>query len=339
MTQEQIKRQMEQNSADWHTASDEKKEQLHAANVALAAKLDALTGGTSTFSGSSGTWDLSHSGSSSPQYTSPTLRSGYDYSADLEQLYQAKTESALYDLKQAYESNVLDLDRTEQQLAPTYQAARNQTASAAAIEKKNFGEYAAAQGLGSGAAAQAELSRGVALQGNLNALNQSEASDRADLQMQRSKLYSEYQNAIAKAKATGNANLAASLYQEMVRLDEADRETQLNQANLDYKAYESQRQAQRDQISDAQWEHEQDRLAERDEVADAQWEREQSYKETQSALEWAYKNNQQAFNNAMSRWKTLGYLDAASAKVLGLPAGTRTSDYVYQLARIVAMRR
>ena len=339
MTQEQIKRQMAQNSADWHSADEKGKEALHAANVSLAAQLDTLTGGTSQFQSGSGTWDLSQSGDNAPTYTAATLSGAGDYSSYLNQMYQAKTEKTLAALKQAYEANVLDLDYTESQLGGTYQTARNQTASAAAVGKKNFAEYAAAQGLGSGAAAQAELARGVTLQGNLNALNQSEAAERASIQLQRSKLRSEYNNAIAQAKATGDSDLAAALYQEMVRLDEAARQTALDQADLDYKQYQSEHQAQRDTISDAHWEHEQDYQAQRDDIEDQRYEEETDYQRQQDALKWARENDQAAFDNAMKKWQTLGYLDAASAKILGLPAGTRTSDQIYQTARIIAMQR
>jgi len=36
---------------------------------------------------------------------------------------------------------------------------------------------------------------------------------------------------------------------------------------------------------------------------------------------------QTAFDNALKRWKTLGYLDSESAKILGLPEGTKIMGY------------
>lgn len=339
MTQEQIKRQMEQNSANWHAVDDAGKEKLHAANVQLAAQLDTLTGAASGFDSGTGKWNLSRSGQDTPRYQAATLTGATNQSSYLQQMYAAKTESALADLKGAYEQNVLDLDHTETQLTPTYQTARNQTAAVSAVEKRNFAEYAAARGLGSGASAQAELSRGITLQGNLASLNQSEAGDRSEIQLQRSKLLSEYNNAIAKAKASGNAELASALYQEMTRLDEAMMQTELNQSNLDYKAYQSDLTAQRHQIDDAHWEHEQDYQAGRDQIEDQRYEDETNYQRQQDAVKWARETNQKAFDNAMAKWKTLGYLDAASAKVLGLPKGTRTSAQIYQTARIIAMQR
>ncbi|MGI6498141.1 MAG: hypothetical protein ACOX0U_04885 [Oscillospiraceae bacterium] len=350
MTQEQIKKQMAQNSANWHTADDSGKKKLHEENVALAARLDTLTGGNSGFDSGTGRWDLSRSGQNTPLYQAATLTGAKDQSDYLRQMYEARTESALADLKGAYEKNVLDLDHTETQLAPTYQAARNKTASISAVEKRNFAEYAAARGLGSGASAQAELARGISLQGNLTSLNQSEAADRSEIQLQRSKLLSEYNNAIAKARASGNTQLASSLYQEMTRLDEAMMRTELNQSNLDHRAYQSDLTAQRHQVDDAHWEHEQDYKSdqdqkswdyqtERDAIADQRYADETNYQRQQDALKWARENNRIAFDNAMAKWKTLGYLDGESAKVLGLPKGTRTSDQIYQTARIIAMQR
>lgn len=42
---------------------------------------------------------------------------------------------------------------------------------------------------------------------------------------------------------------------------------------------------------------------------------------------------QQAYKNALEKWKVLGYLDSESAKILGLPAGLHTSDYDYKKAQ------
>lgn len=50
-----------------------------------------------------------------------------------------------------------------------------------------------------------------------------------------------------------------------------------------------------------------------------------------------YENTRQkerdAISDALERWENLGYLDEESAKVLGLPAGTHTSDYDYKKAQ------
>jgi len=46
-----------------------------------------------------------------------------------------------------------------------------------------------------------------------------------------------------------------------------------------------------------------------------------------------YENGQTEIENALRKWEQLGYLDAESAKVLGLPEGTHTTDYDYKKAQ------
>ncbi len=144
-----------------------------------------------------------------------------DYSDYIKEMYRSKTAGNLAALKSAYKDNVAALDAAEEQIPGTYQAARNQTFGTSSQEKQNFAEYAAGNGLNSGAGGQAELARSVALQGNLNSINQEEANALADLELQRTQLTNEYNSAIASAKADGDYELANALYQESVRADEA----------------------------------------------------------------------------------------------------------------------
>ena len=53
----------------------------------------------------------------------------------------------------------------------------------------------------------------------------------------------------------------------------------------------------------------------------------------ESSREWNYKIQEDKIDAAINKWKTLGYLDEESAKILGLPAGLRTSDYDYKQAQ------
>jgi hypothetical protein len=111
--------------------------------------------------------------------------------------------------------------------APTDAASSEQS-------KHNFAEYAAANGHNSGAGGQAELSRSVALQGNLNSLNQAQADALTDLSQQRTQLASDYNSAIATAKADGNYELARALYKEKVRRQEAATAERQYQDSLQY---------------------------------------------------------------------------------------------------------
>lgn len=174
-----------------------------------------------------------------PIYTAEALPSASNYSSYLNDFYRAKEEAALAALEEAYNQNAAALDAAEEKLDPTYQTAKNQTAGTSEREKRNFAEYAAASGLNSGTSGQAELARGVTLQNNLNTLNQAQANAHADLELQRTQARSEYNAAIASARAEGEYQLAAALYQEAVRVDEALCSAALSQAGLGYQQYQT----------------------------------------------------------------------------------------------------
>lgn len=143
-----------------------------------------------------------------------------DNSDYIRQMYQAQTDAALASLKSAYDQNMAQLDRTAAQIPGTYQEARNQAAATSAQSQRNFDQAAAAAGLNSGASAQARLATTVARQNNIGALNTAEANALAEIELQRTSASIEYENAIAQAKANGNYELAAALYQEAIRVDE-----------------------------------------------------------------------------------------------------------------------
>jgi hypothetical protein len=154
-------------------------------------------------------------------YSGSSSSGSGDYSSYINEMYEAKQDAALAALEAAYDKNVAELDAQEDEIPATYQSARNQTAASSEQSKHNFAEYAAANGLNSGAGGQAELSRSVALQGSLSSLNQAQADALSDLSLQRTQLERDYNSAIATAKADGDYELASTLYQEKVRRQEA----------------------------------------------------------------------------------------------------------------------
>ena len=76
---------------------------------------------------------------------------------------------------------------------------------------------AVANGLNTGTTGQAALAQDVVLQQNLSQIDREQAEKTAAIDLQRSQLDTEYRNAIAKAEATGDAELANALYEEYVR--------------------------------------------------------------------------------------------------------------------------
>lgn len=139
---------------------------------------------------------------------------GNDY---LKELYAKKKAAELAALKSAYEQNTATLDASRAQIAPVYDIARNSAANQNALSRGAFQEMAVANGLNTGTTGQAALAQDVVLQQNLSEIDREQAEKTAAIDLQRSQLDTEYRNAIAKAEATGDAELANALYDEYVR--------------------------------------------------------------------------------------------------------------------------
>lgn len=146
--------------------------------------------------------------------TSFDIGDGNDY---LKELYAKKVAAELAALKSAYEQNTATLDASRAQIAPVYDIARNSAANQNALSRGAFQEMAVANGLNTGTTGQAALAQDVVLQQNLSQIDREQAEKTAAIDLQRSQLDTEYQNAIAKAEATGDAELANALYDEYVR--------------------------------------------------------------------------------------------------------------------------
>lgn len=146
--------------------------------------------------------------------TSYDIGDGNDY---LKELYAKKVAAELAALKSAYEQNTATLDASRAQIAPVYDIARNSAANQNALSRGAFQEMAVANGLNTGTTGQAALAQDVVLQQNLSQIDREQAEKTAAIDLQRSQLDTEYQNAIAEAQATGNAELANALYEEYVR--------------------------------------------------------------------------------------------------------------------------
>ena len=169
-----------------------------------------------------------------------------DNSDYLNQMYEAQKRAALAQINNAYQQNVNAINRAGEGVDTRYQNARNQAAGASELAARNFNEYAAASGLNSGAGGQAELARNVALQNSLGDIDTAEAQTYADLELQLANAETEYNNAIAEAEANGDAALAAALYQEKVRVQEATLQAMMQQYQDNLLANQTKHQWQQD---------------------------------------------------------------------------------------------
>lgn len=172
-----------------------------------------------------------------------------DLSEYLRQMYEAQRKAAIGQIQSAYDKNINAIKQSAIGVDAKYQDARNQTSGASELAKRNFAEYAAASGLNSGAGGQAELSRNVTLQNNLNALNQDEANFYSNIEMQKAQAEIDYNNAIAQAEANNDFAQAQALYQEKIRVQEALRQQELQQMQIDMQRYQFDQQQQQYQDS------------------------------------------------------------------------------------------
>lgn len=164
--------------------------------------------------------DIAAGSTPTRNYSTSQIGTSYDIgdgSNYLKELYAQKVAAELAALKSAYEKNTSTLDASRAQIAPVYDIARNSAANQNALSRGAFQEMAVANGLNTGTTGQAALAQDVVLQQNLSQIDREQAEKTAAIDLQRSQLDTEYQNAIAEAQATGNAELANALYEEYVR--------------------------------------------------------------------------------------------------------------------------
>ena len=179
------------------------------------------TGGTGLTGEASGKslWDrYRESLNSLGNYKTPTANSQEEL---IRKMYESNLNSNKSQLESDYNQNISDLGAEESKLGQIYYEQQRQAQAESDRNRQAFQEYANARGLNSGTGGQAELAQSNQLSANLNALRQSEAEKRAEVERQRQLLGQQYQKAIQKAQADNDLNLAKALYEEAVRVDES----------------------------------------------------------------------------------------------------------------------
>ena len=154
-----------------------------------------------------------------------------DQSDYIRQMYEQQLAANKAQLESDYNQNVSNLDSEAGKIGSNYYEQRRQTQANADRAQASYNEMANASGLNSGTGGQAALSRSNQLQSDLTALGNAEAQNRAEIERQRTLLGQQYQNAIQKAQAENNMELAQKLYQEAVRVDESIIDASKNDSN------------------------------------------------------------------------------------------------------------
>lgn len=171
------------------------------------------------------------------QYNAPTLQSATSQADYIQSMYDANRAAEEANLRAAYEANVATLEHEGEKIDPTYNAAADQASVQAAINRANFNEAMAANGLNTGAGSQAQLSQNNALLRSVAGIRQAQADARNELNFQRAQMETQYRNAIQEALAKNDLAQAQALYEEAKRVDESMVATAAQQAQMDFNAW------------------------------------------------------------------------------------------------------
>lgn len=161
------------------------------------------------------------------------LYAGASQSDYINGVYDAQLEAQKQALESAYNQKEAEYSAAEAKIPAQYDAQRNALSAQNEIEKANFNEQAAASGLNAGAGSQARLSQSNAYQQGMTALGKAQADAASNLQLERTKAKTAYQDAIQQAIKDNDARRAQALYEEAQRIDDNLVSNALNQANMD----------------------------------------------------------------------------------------------------------
>ena len=192
-----------------------------------AKNASAASGSKSSGAPGSAAVAASTASSASGQTGSGSGSSGsgsYDLTEYIRRQQAAALEAKLAGLESAYKVSLAAYDAAAERLPQIYNTARNAAAAQTALSRQGFDERAAASGLSSGAAAQAELARDSVYRGTLAGIDQEQIAAQNEIELAKANLRNQYQTAIVQARASGDSNLASALYQELVRVQGLDRD-------------------------------------------------------------------------------------------------------------------
>ena len=144
----------------------------------------------------------------------------------------AKVRAARAALDSAYRQNVSALSEKKSGLKASYAEAKDSAAAENERERVAFHEYAAARGLNSGTAGQAQLAFGTSLLRNLTDLDRRYRTDESALDRELFKLKAEYDGAVAQAAAKAKLEELETLYKEWLEQASAAREDKRQKDSL-----------------------------------------------------------------------------------------------------------
>lgn len=142
------------------------------------------------------------------------------YEDQIKKMYEGQLNSQKEQLTTDYNSALSNLDAQKEQAQKAAQQSASQATARAQRAVVNNEEYYAANGLTSGARAQARLAQENQLQANLTNIQAAQQAADAEVERQRGLLSQEYASAIRKAQADNDMALAKALYEQAQKEEE-----------------------------------------------------------------------------------------------------------------------
>ena len=164
-----------------------------------------------------------------------------DQSESINKIYDAQQKAKTDALKAAYDQNMADYDAQAAKIPQTYNEARRQVSTQADISRANLNEQMAGSGINVGAGSQLALSQQNSRNAAMGKVSTAEADALSDLEAQRQKVETAYQNAVAQAISENDAARAKALYTEAQRVDNSIVNTAVKQLSVDTTLAENER--------------------------------------------------------------------------------------------------
>lgn len=169
------------------------------------------------------------------------LPTASDLSDNINKIYDAQQKAKTDALKAAYDQNMADYDAQAEKIPQTYNEARRQVSTQADIARANLNEQMAGSGINAGAGSQLALSQQNSRNAAMGKVSTAEADALSDLEAQRQKVKTAYQNAVAQAISENDAARAKALYEEAQRVDTNLVSTGVKQISVDNTLAENER--------------------------------------------------------------------------------------------------
>lgn len=222
-----------------------------------------------------------------------------DYSNEINAMYDAQRQQQTQNLENAYNQNLSTLQQSKEQIAPTYFNQGNDLATQYERTRRNNNMRADMNGLNTGTASQMDLAQQSNYLSSYGQIRAAQANAERQADRQIADLEMNYKNSVAQALADNDYQRAAAMLSEYKRRDEAAKEEQRYQYQIQTAEQKYQDQLARQQEQDAfareQYNNSLARQQEQDAFAREQYNNSLTRQQEQDAFA------RQQYNNSLTR--------------------------------------